>query len=139
MGLFGLGKKAEINSPRSALMLACYTMLFADNDFEEDKLLMLEKINTSGKPLSKSPDYKNAVKFFKDHSFTECAEAIAEELNEAGRETVFVNLVDFALADGDINDDEKTILTLYSSHFDINGDTFDKILEIMFMKHRLSV
>jgi len=139
MGLFGLGKKAEINSPESALMLAGYTMLFTDDSIEEDKLLMLEKINTSGKELSKSPHYKNAKKFFDKHSFEECAEAIADALLEEEQETVFVNLVDFALADGDINEAERTLLALYSSYFDIDEDVFDKALEVMFIKHRMSV
>lgn len=139
MGLFGLGKKAQIDSPESALMLAGYTMLFTDDNVEQDKLLMLEKINNSGKELFKSPHYKNAEKFFKNHSFEECADAIAEELNEAGREAVFVNLVDFALADGDINETEKTLLALYSNRFEINEDVFDKTLDVMFMKHRMSI
>lgn len=139
MGLFGLGKKAEINSPESALMLACYTMLFTEDNAETDKLMMLQNINSSGKDLFKSPHYKNAEKFFKNHSFEECAEAIADELLQEERETVFVNLVDFALADGDINETERQLLALYSSHFDIDEDIFDKILDIMFMKHRMSV
>jgi len=139
MALFGLGKKAEINSPQSALMLAGYTMLFTDEHFEDGKIIMLNKINTSGKSLSKSTDFKNAKKFFEKHTFQECAEAIAEALSEEDQETVFVNLVDFALADGDMNDAEKNLLALYSSHFNIDEDVFDKILEVMFIKHRMSV
>lgn len=138
MGFFGLGKKAEIDSPESALMLAGYTMLFTDDGLERDKFLMLARFNKSGKELSKCPEYKNAEKFFKQHSFEECAEAIAEELDQEEREAVFVNLVDFALADGDINDKERSLLALYAGHMEIDDELLDKTLDIMFIKNRLS-
>lgn len=139
MGLFGLGKKGVIETPQSALMLACLTMLYTDDEFEDNKLILLDMLDKSGKGLRKSPEYKNIKKFFDKHSFDECIEAVAEALDEEERETVFLNLLDFSLADGDINEKEKGLLVLYSSAFNLDNDFFDAALKLMFIKNRAMV
>jgi uncharacterized tellurite resistance protein B-like protein len=140
MAFFGLGKEAKIDTPEKALILACFTMIyFADgSDIDENKIVLLDNISKSGKSLDKCPDLKNAEKFADKHTLEECATAVSEELLQDEREAVFVNLVDFALADGDINEDEKTLLELYATVLDIDEDIIDATLTIMFIKNRIS-
>jgi len=135
MAFFGLGKEVKIDTPEKALMLACYTMLFVDETPDDNKITLLENINKSGKELDKSPDYKNAVKFFDKHDFKDCAIAISEELNQDECNSVFVNLVDFALADGDISDEEEALLNLYANALDIDEDLINGTLAVMSIKN----
>ena len=140
MAFFGLGKKAKIDTPQKALILACYTMVYFtdDGNIDENKVVLLNNISKSGKSLDKCPDLKNAEKFVDKHTLEECVTAVSEELTEDEQETVFVNLVDFALADGDINEDEKTLLEFYAIELDINEAIIDATLTIMFIKNRIS-
>lgn len=136
MGLFGLGTKGVIETPQSALMLACLTMLYTDDGVEDDKLVLLEMLDKTGKGLLKSPEYKNVKKFFDKHSFSECIETVAGSLHELDRETVFLNLLDFSLADGDVNDNEGALLDAYATAFELDEDFFKAAMRLMMMKNR---
>jgi len=140
MAFFGLGKEAKIDTPEKALMLACYTMIyFGDNgEIDDSKMVLLENINKSGKPIHKCPELKNAEKFADKYTLEECTLAVAEELLQDERESVFVNLVDFAYADGDMNEDERDILTLYAVNLEIDENIIDATLLIMAIKNKFS-
>ena len=131
-----LTEKSSIQTPHSALLLACLTMLYTDENIAEDKVAMLNKLDKSGNGLLDSSEYKNIKKFFDTHHLNDCIEAVTKVLNSEEKKTVFLNLLDFALSDSAINEIEKELLFIYSSAFELEDEFFNQALHLMTLKNK---
>ena len=132
-----LNEKNSITTAHSALLLACLTMLYTDENIAEDKVTMLNKVDKSGKGLLNSSEYKNIKNFFDTHPLNDCVNVITKALDSEEKKTVFLNLLDFALSDSAINEIEKELLFIYSSAFELEDEFFNQALHLMTLKNKL--
>lgn len=136
MGLFDklLGKDAKL-TPKSAFVLSALTLIAADGQIDEEEIFSLrrlvkgdmESIKTAQKVWQGTPNLKELLPL------------IAAALDVKQREVVIANLIDLAMADGTLANEEKELLDLYMQAFQISEKTIKPIVEVVALKNNSSV
>lgn len=134
MGFFNryAAKEIEITS-QSALLLSALSMIYInnkDNDKDIDYLAQLDKGN------KKDDDFKKAAKCFKKNTVEECIDLVARTLNEAGKKTVLVNLVDIAMSDGTFKGRKKELVDRYGEVFDLDDFDMENVIKVISIKNK---
>jgi len=128
MGFFTKTKKTV--SPQGALILSIMAMMYIDGS-EED---ILVRIFTNSKP---DESFEELEKLYDDtEDLDVLLDLITNSLDEKQRMTVIANLLDTAMADGALEDDEKVLLKAFIKRFDVDSDDADTIIRVIAIKNR---
>lgn len=114
-----------------AILLSVITVALADSEDKntEDELagvLYLDsKINFM--PFgTASEDFDTALETWRNNSTIDIINIVNNILNDDQKLTAMVNMIDFAMADGELGDEERLVLNAFSEVFNID-DNFIKV------------
>lgn len=131
MGLFDkLKSSSGLHSPKSAMILAAITMIAIDGEVDEAEVDILRR-------LARGDDqaFDAAVKFWKSNDLDACIAASAARLTMPQRSATLVNLIDIAMADGDLAGAERALLEAYVEAFAISEVAVAQMVEVIAMKN----
>ncbi len=133
MGLFdGLKKSANVSlTSEAALLLGCMTMIAADGSIDDDELAIVRRIDGP----NDSKHWVLALKTWKQHDFATCAGYVCDFIAETHILPMFANLIDIAMADGELEGDEQALLEEYVNHLKPDDNTIQKMVEVIQLKN----
>jgi len=133
MGIFDklTTAKGVTLSPRAALLLGCITMIAADGSIDDDELAIVNRIDGP----RNTPDWDEAVKVWKRYTFKECCDFVVEFIDQNYINPLMANLVDIAMADGELAGDEKGLLNYYLENLNVDEGFVEKVVEVIQVKN----
>ena len=134
MGLLdGLMGHREVSlTPRSAMLLACISMVAADGNIDEDELAIIRRIDGS----EDTQDWRKAVEAWKRVSSSgECVGLTVPRLDDEQRRFTLANLIDIAMADGGLDGSEKKLLEKYIEAMDVEDDFVRSVVQVVSAKN----
>lgn len=136
MGLFdGLKGSAGVElTPQAALLLGCITMIAADGDIEDDELAIVRRIDGSGD----SPHWEAAVRAWKRNELAECVDHVCHFIDAAHVLPLFANLLDIAMADGELAGQERALLEAYVDRLQPDSAAIEKMVEVIGIKNSVN-
>ncbi len=143
MGVFDTIDSDEIElTMDGAILLSAITVALADMEDKniEDEMvgiLMLDsKMNLQpfGTP---SEDYDVALEIWKNNSTSECVNIANNILSDDQKLTAMVNMIDFAMADGELGNEEKLVLNAFSEAFNIDDNFIEVAFNIISIKNTI--
>lgn len=135
MGLFDklTGGETTLDS-KSAILLACITMIAADGDIDEDEIAILRRIDGP----RETPAWSNALKAWKKHGYDECVELVAKFIDRAHVNPLMANLIDIAMADGNLAGEEQQLLESYMEALSDDQSRVELYIEVIGDKNSVS-
>ena len=119
-------------------VLACAQMTFSEVDMEDED--MISKLDPKKKMLFHAIDPENNI--VKGGVFMisspDTSDEIAQITTKEEQRMIFVNLIDFAFADGSMSNDEKRVMKRYLDSFNPDPDEFEIIFQVLSWKYNLS-
>ena len=136
MGLFSnLGGGDEISlTPQGGLLLAAITMTAIDGDVDDDELAIIRRLDGSGA----TADWDAAVKTWKAKSIDDCVRLSASAMSSGQQLIAMANLIDIAMADGVLGNNERALLEAFVAAFDVNEAEIGKIVDVIAIKNNKS-
>ena len=133
MGLFDTLKgSADVElTPQAALLLGCITMIAADGDIEEDELAIVRRIDGP----HDTPHWEAAARVWKRHDLDECVGHVCRFIGAAHTLPLFANLIDIALADGELAGAEKALLEAYLDRLAPDQAVIERMVEVIGIKN----
>jgi uncharacterized tellurite resistance protein B-like protein len=132
MGFFSKSKKTV--SPQGALVLSMMAMIEIDGDADDAEVDILVRIvaNSDG-----DESFEELEKLYDDtEDLSNLLDLITNSLDEKQRMTVIANLLDTAMADGVLEEDEKVLLKAFINAFKLDSDDVDTIIKVIAIKNR---
>jgi len=143
MGVFDTIDSDEIElTMDGAILLSVMTVALADLKdkdltselmgvmFLDAKINYVEFGNTS-------EDYDNAFKVWTEYSFDGCLHIVNNILSDEQKLTAMVNMIDFAMADEELGNEEKIVLNAFSETFNIDDDFIEIAFKIIAIKNTI--
>ena len=138
MGMFdALKGQSEVRlTPKAAMLLACISMTAADGYIDEDEIAVIRRLD--GPHITK--DWELALKAWRQSSSSmDCVEKIRGILNREQRDCTLANLVEIAMADGELEGNEKQLLEAYSQVLEVSSDFAAEVVGVMAIKNNHSI
>lgn len=134
MGLFDkLRGSTEINlCPRSAMLLACISMVGADGPIDDDEIAIIYRID--GEQRTRAWDQALDA-WRRMRSPADCVELIAARLDSEQRRFTLANLFDIAMADGFLEGAEQALLEMYLDAFGVDPAFVDALCDVIGTKN----
>jgi uncharacterized tellurite resistance protein B-like protein len=136
MGLFDKlagTRNIELN-PKSALVLTALTVIAADGVIDEAEMLDLAKIVRGDQ---KSID--DAVRVLKTNSLEGSIDLVTKCLNEKQKLATLAIVIDIAMADGVLAENEQKLIQMYINRFGISEDLLKPIFDTVAIKNDFSI
>jgi len=136
MGLFDKlagTRNIELNA-KSALVLTALTVIAADGVIDEAEMLDLAKIVRGDK---KSID--DAVNVLKANSLEGSIDLVTKCLNEKQKLATLAIVIDIAMADGVLAENEQKLIQMYITRFGISEDILKPIFDTVAIKNDFSI
>ena len=143
MGVFDTIDSDEIElTMDGAILLSVMTVALADLKdkdltselmgvmFLDAKINYVEFGNTS-------EDYDNAFKVWTEYSFDGCLHIVNNILSDEQKLTAMVNMIDFAMADEELGNEEKIVLNAFSETLNIDDDFIEIAFKIIAIKNTI--
>jgi uncharacterized tellurite resistance protein B-like protein len=127
------GGKIEL-TPKSALALAAMTMMSADGVVEESELMSLQQIVRGDRKA-----FDQAMRGFKSKKVEEIIPVVAENLSQQQRLATIAILLDLAMGDGQLADEERRILQAYTEAFELSEADVTEIIDVIAIKNNFSI
>lgn len=136
MGLFdGLKGSASVElTSQAALLLGCITMIAADGDIEDDELAIVRRIDGS----ADTQHWDAAVRTWKRHEFDACVDHVCGALNPAHVLPFFANLIDIAMADGELAGQERSLLEVYLERLEPDTAAIERMVDVIGIKNSVN-
>lgn len=132
MGLFDkLTGRQESLSPQAGLLLAAITMVAIDGDVDDDELAVIRRLDGSASTLA----WESAVRAWKGKSTTDCIALAASAMNADQRLIAMANLIDIAMADGQLAGAERDLLESYVSAFGVSQADVQRVVDVIAIKN----
>lgn len=133
MGLFDklTGQRDVALTPQAGLLLAAITMVAADGDVDDDEIAVIRRLDGT----SSTTAWEAALKTYKMKSQSECISLATSAMSQVQRHVTMANLVDIAMADGELAGAEKQLLQAYVSAFGISEGEVGKIVDVIAVKN----
>ncbi len=133
MGLFDrlTGSREVTLNSKSAILLACITMVAADGDLDDDELAIIRRIDGTANTSA----WEAAVGVWKRHSLNECADFACNFVDPAHKNALLANLIDIAMADGSLAGAEKRLLENYVEKLQIGADVVSAMVDVIGLKN----
>lgn len=136
MGLFDKlkgSRTAELN-PKSALVLSAITVIASDGVIDEAEMMDLAKIARGDRNA-----VNTAVQVLQGITLPEAMDLVANTLNERQKLATMAILVDMAMSDGVLAENEKKILQQYMEKFGITESELKPIIDTIALKNDFSI
>ena len=136
MGLFDRlgGSREVILNSKSAILLACITMVAADGDIDDDELAIIRRIDGAGNTAA----WDAAVAVFKKHSLGDCADYACKFVDKSHVLPLMANLIDIAMADGQLMGAEKALLERYMEELNPDQGVVSEIVGVIKLKNSVT-
>jgi hypothetical protein len=119
---------------KSAILFACITMIAADGDIDDDEIAILRRIDGS----RDTPAWDNALKAWKKHDIEECVGLVAKFIDGSHVNPLMANLIDIAMADGNLAGREQQLLEAYMEALSPDQSRVEKYVEVIGKKNSVS-
>lgn len=120
---------------KAALLLSTITMAAIDGKLNRNEIAIINRLDG----FSLSGEWDLAIAVWDVTPIDECVTLIAQTLTESQQRVAMANMVDIAMADGFLDEDENMLLRAYSSAFDVNDADIEKIVDVITMKNDKSL
>ena len=136
MSLFSkLGGGNEIDlTPQGGLLLAAISMTAIDGDVDDNELAIIRRLDGSGN----TENWEAAVKAWKTNNIEQCVQLAAKSMSAEQQLIAMANLIDIAMADGMLGNDEKALLEAYVDAFNVKEEDISKIVDVISVKNNKS-
>ncbi len=137
MGLFDnlRGQQEIALTPRSAMLLACISMVAADGAIDDDEISVIQRIDGR----ADTQDWDKAIKAWRAADGpVNCIELVTPHLNKDQKKFTMANLVDIAMADGVLAGSEKDLLEGYFRSFGLDEDFIISLVDVVSIKNDIS-
>ena len=118
-------------SPKAALLLATITMTAIDGELNENEVAIMNRLDG----FNISEDWDSAIECWNDLAIDECVALVAKTLDAKQQRVVMANMIDIALADGFLAEDENTLLRAYAQEFDVSDADIESIMDVITIKN----
>ena len=122
-------------TPKSALLLSTITMAAIDGNLDRNEIAIINRLDG----FSLSDEWDLAIEVWDSTPLDECVGLIAEALNDKQQLVAMTNMVDIAMADGFLDEDENVLLRAYANAFNVPDAQIEKILDVISIKNDKSV
>ena len=130
------GSSASNLTPRSAMLLACISMIGVDGHVDDDEIEIIHRIDGRQNTTA----WEQAVRAWRQvRDARDCVALTAPLLDEAQRRFTLANLVDIAMADGVLAGAEEQLLSAYLEAFELTEAFVDAVAEAISSKNDRSV
>lgn len=132
MGLFDRLKQEPpaAMSPKAAMLLAAVTVIAADGEVDDAEIAILDRLaRGDGSALDV------AIKFWKANDTDACIAMSASRLTMPQRIATLANLVDIAMADGNLAGAERVLLEAYVEAFAVHESVVKQVVEVIGVKN----
>ncbi len=119
---------------KAAILLACITMIAADGDIEDDEIAILRRIDGP----HESPAWNKALKAWKKHNLEECVKLVAKFVDRSHVNPLMANLIDIAMADGNLAGREQQLLEAYMEALSPDPSRVEMYIEVIGDKNSVS-
>jgi len=116
---------------KSALLLSTITMAAIDGELDRNEIAIINRLDG----FSLSDEWDLAIVVWEANSIDECIALIAQTLNEKQQRVAMANMVDIALADGYLDENENMLLRAYANEFDVTDSDIEKIVDVISLKN----
>ena len=118
-------------TPKAALLLSAITMAAIDGKLNRNEMAIINRLDG----FSLSGEWDLAIAVWDVTPIDECVSLIAQTLSENQQRVAMANMLDVAMADGFLDEDENMLLRAYSSAFNVNDTEIEKIVDVITMKN----
>jgi len=136
MGLFdklaGI-RNVELN-PKSALVLTVLTVIAADGEIDEAEMLDLVKIVRGDKK-----SIEDAMAVLKANSLEGSIDLVTKCLDAKQKIATLAIVIDIAMADGVLAENEQKFIQMYITKFGISEDILEPIFDTVAIKNDFSI
>ncbi len=119
---------------KSAILLACITMIAADGDIDDDEIAILRRIDGP----HATPAWDKALKAWKRHEFDDCVALVAKFVDRSHVNPLMANLIDIAMADGHLAGREQQLLEAYMEALSPDKARVEMYVEVIGEKNSVS-
>ena len=136
MGLFDAlkGGEAVTLTSQAAVLLGCITMIAADGDIDEDELAIVRRIDGP----HETPHWVAALRTWKRRDLNGCVDAVCDAVEAEHVLPLFANLIDIAMADGELAGAEKALLETYMARLKPDEVDIASVVEVIGIKNTLN-
>jgi len=117
-------------TPKSALLLAAITVTAIDGDLDVNEVAIINRLDG----FTTSTDWEIAVAVWNETPLEECISMVASALDTRQQRVTIANLVDIAMADGALHEDENMLLRAYTAAFDVSDSEIERIVDVITLK-----
>ncbi len=122
-------------TPKAALLLSTITMAAIDGKLNRNEIAIINRLDG----FSLSGEWDLAISVWDVTPIDECVTLIAQILTASQQRVAMANMVDIAMADGFLDEDENMLLRAYSSAFEVDDADIEKIVDVITMKNDKSL
>lgn len=132
MSFFSGFKKKKV-SAQGALVLAAMSIILSDNDVDYDEVGVLHRLINNGNADESLDELYEIYNSF--NKVGDLVEFVSNSLDARQRLTVMANILDIAMADGILAENEKLLIELYLNEFQMNFSDIDSIIDVIVVKN----
>ena len=118
-------------TPKSALLLSTITMAAIDGNLDRNEIAIINRLDG----FSLSSEWDLAIEVWDSTPLDECISLITEALNEKQQLVAMTNMIDLAMADGVLDEDENMLLRAYANVFTVPDAEVERILDVITIKN----
>ena len=130
MELVDLIKEADIDALTYCVLVAGLTITMKDKDIDRNEMDLI--YNIGGGDLSRD---ERLIKYIARTDIKHIAGDFAEILNANGAKCVLANMMDFAMADGDVNEQERQMLETFAHKMEIDPEELTPMIQTIMGKN----
>jgi len=136
MGLFDklAGTRTVELNPKSALVLTTLTVVAADGVINEAEMLDLAKIVRGDKK-----SIEDAMAVLRVNSLEGSMDLVTKCLNEKQKIATLAIVIDVAMADGVLAENEQKLIQMYINKFGVSEDILKPIFDTVAIKNDFSI
>lgn len=136
-GLFSELAESEKSTltAQGGLLLAAITMTEIDGEIHDDEFSIVRRLDEN----SRKDDWATAVELKDTKSVDECIALSAGSMNSEQQLVAIANLVDIAMADGTLANEEKALLERYVEACDVSDADVKAIVHVISIKNNKSL
>ena len=122
-------------TPKAALLLSTITMAAIDGELDRNEIAIINRLDGA----SLSNEWDLAISVWDITPVDECVSLIASALNSKQQRVAMANMVDVAMADGALDEDENLLLRAYAAEFKVDDNDIERIVDVITIKNDMSI
>ena len=122
-------------TPKAALLLSTITMAAIDGELDRNEIAIINRLDGA----SLSTEWDLAISVWDITPVDECVSLIAKTLDSKQQRVAMANMMDIAMADGALDEDENMLLRAYAGEFQVDDREIEKIVDVITIKNDMSI